>query len=436
MSLFALASQGCSHAIAPAPGLDPGSTAASTHEPAPNGAATAKVTDLYRVPVEGLPQIGDPDAPVTLIEFTDYQCPFCQRAEQTVGRLRATYGDALRVVVAERPLPAHDRARPAALAALAADAQGKFETMHAGLFALAGNLTEASIVSTARQSGLDLAHFEVDRNAAPLAPSEQLAERMGVTGTPTFFVNGRRIVGAQPYETFRDVVEERLTAARALLASGVRPRDVYAGLIANGIDHAAGEAKEQGAACANENCNGGPDDSPGGDAVESVPIDGAPARGPSGASITIVSFGDFECPYSAKAEATLRAIESAHPGDVRVVFKNMPLPIHLQARLAALAALAADAQGHFWDFHDRVFSRAGAPIDRAALDKIAAELGLDMARFSRDIDDESIAAHLARDEADARTLAVRGTPTFFVNGHRLVGAQPESAFEAAITKPR
>ncbi|MGO8998713.1 MAG: DsbA family protein [Polyangiaceae bacterium] len=437
---LALASQGCSHAVSTGSGPDPAAASPvgqTGQDTAPSGAPAPRAVDIYRVPIDGLPSIGNPDAPVTIVEFTDYQCPYCQRAEQTIAKLRATYGDALRVVIAERPLPFHDRARPAALAALAADAQGKFEAMHTHLFALGGALADGSIVAAAQAAGLDLTRFESDRNNAPLAPSEQLADHIGVSGTPTFFVSGRRVVGAQTYETFRDVVEERLVAARALVATGVRPRDVYAGLTANGLDHVvadAKEAKDDGAGCGAKDCNDGPDDSPTGDAVEPVPVDGAPARGPSRASITIVSFGDFQCPYSAKAEATLRALETAHPGDVRIVFKNLPLPMHSQARVAARAALAADEQGHFWDFHDRLYAHAGAPLDRAGLDKIAADVGLDAARFASDIDDPKIVARLARDEADAATLHVKGTPTFFVNGHRVVGAQPIAAFEAAIAK--
>jgi protein-disulfide isomerase len=240
-SLAALATLSCSHAAASTAGTDPGSAAAT--ETAASAGAAPQALDLYRVPVAGLPTIGNPDALVTIVEFTDYQCPYCQRAEETIARVRATYGEAVKVVVAERPLPFHDRARPAAFAALAADAQGKFEAMHSRLFALGGSLAEDALVRTARESGLDLARFEQDRNAAPLAPSEQLADHIGVRGTPTFFLSGRRVVGAQSYETFRDVVEERLAAARALVATGTRPRDVYAALTAAGADHAAEDPK-------------------------------------------------------------------------------------------------------------------------------------------------------------------------------------------------
>jgi protein-disulfide isomerase len=437
-ALLALLTAGCSHAVA---STDPGGSAGAAPQAAPGAAAHA--TEVYKVPVGGLPSIGNPDALVTIVEFTDYECPFCQRAEQTMTRLRATYGDAIRFVVAERPLPFHERARPAAIAAIAADAQGKFEAMHTRLFAPGGSLAEGAIAVAAKESGLDLARFETDRNAAPLGPSEQLADHLGVKGTPTFFISGRRVVGAQPYETFRDVVEERLTSARALVASGVRARDVYAALTANGADHIAEDAKDakdgkdDGPGC-HKNCNDGAEEKPTSDTVEAVPVDGAPARGADArrAPITIVTFSDFECPFSAKAETTLHALEEAHPRDIRFVFKNLPLPFHEHARLAARGALAADAQGRFWEFHDRLFARSGTSLDRAGLLKVAADLGLDTARFGRDLDDPKIEERIARDEADAKALGVNGTPTFFVNGRRVAGAQPQAAFEASIAKSR
>jgi protein-disulfide isomerase len=437
-SILALSSHGCSHAISAGLGVDPTVAAQAQAQEAPSGAPAAQPIAVYRVPLDGLPSMGNADALVTIVEFTDYECPYCQRAEKTIAQVRTTYGDSVRVVVAELPLPFHSRARPAALAALAADAQGKFEPMHQHLFALAGSLSDGAIAGAAQGAGLDMARFDADRAAAPLGPSEQLAKRLGVNGTPTFFIDGRHVVGAQTFETFRDVIDERLAAARSLVTGGTRARDVYAALTAGGADHVAEEPKDDGAGCGDKNCNDGPDDEPAtGDKVEAVPIDGAPARGPANASITIVSFGDFECPFSAKAEATLRAVEQAHPGDVRVIFKNQPLPMHSYARPAAIAAMAADAQGHFWEFHDQLYAHAnqgGGTLDRAAFEKIAAGIGLDAARFAHDLDDPKIAALVAHDQADAETLEVKGTPTFFVNGRRVVGAQPAAVFETVIAK--
>jgi protein-disulfide isomerase len=402
---------------------------------APAAAPAAPSPDpIYRVPVEGLPTLGAPDAPVTMVAFTDYQCPYCRRVEATVGELRARYAGALRVVVVEEPLPMHDRARPAALAALAADRQGHFEGMRARLFAAgAGALDDAAIEKAAADEGLALARFDADRGGAAIAALEraqQVSSKLGVTGTPTFFINGRRIVGAQPVAAFEAIIDERLVAARALLAGGTAARDVYARTVGQGLDRVPDDADDHGACKGDGACKGGHDDAQVGAEVEAVAVDGSPARGSASAPITVVEFADYECPFCAKAEATVHALEAAHPGRVRVVFENLPLAMHAHARLAARAALAADAQGRFWEMHDALFARQGA-LDAAAIEASARDVGLDVARFDRDLADPATEARLAADEARASSLHVGGTPTFFVNGHRLTGAQPIDVFESA-----
>ncbi len=427
-SLLALAAAACSHATGdPAPAPVPAA-------PTPTAAAAgAQALALVRVPVDGLPSIGNPRALVTIVAFTDYQCPFCARAEETLARLRAAYGDDLRIVVAESPLAMHEQARPAALAALAAQEQGGFERMRARLFQ--GPLDDAGLAKAVADVGLDAARFEADRlgpATAALARSQALAEHLGVHGTPTFFINGRRLVGAQTLETFRAVVDERLAAARALVATGVRAQEVYARTIAAGADRAPTEADDDHQGCHGDgDCKDGDGTPPIGDAVERVPTEGAWARGPAAAPITVVEFADYECPFTARAEATLHALEQAHPGQVRVVFKNLPLPFHTQARPMARAALAAGEQGRFWEMHDRLFAIGGTP-DAAAIEKAARDVGLDLARWRRD--EAAIEARIDADVADGEALGVKGTPTFFVNGHRLVGAQPLATFETAVAK--
>jgi protein-disulfide isomerase len=427
--LFVVASA-CTREVGADPSSVPpaaGVAAAGPAAPASNTApATAPV--LYRVPVDGLPSIGNPRALVTVVAFTDYQCPFCRKADATTQALRQAYGDDLRVVVAERPLPMHERARPAALAALAADAQGGFDLVHAKLFA--GELDDAAIDAAVHSTGLDMATFDADRaSTAPkmLATSEALAERLDVRGTPTFFVNGRAVFGAQPLDVFRAVVDERLAAARALVQSGVRPEDVYAQTIAHGGDKLA-DASEEAPSCG-ASCDqaGEPKDD-----VVTVSIGQAPARGAASAPITIVEYADYQCPFSVKAEGTLKALEAAHAGNVRVVFKNKPLPNHDKARDMARAGVAADAQGRFWPMHDRLFASGG--VDRAGIEVIARDLGLDLARFDRDMSDPRTDARIDADLKEADGLDVKGTPTFFVNGRRVVGAQPVAKFEGAIAQ--
>ncbi|HEX8791717.1 MAG TPA: thioredoxin domain-containing protein [Polyangiaceae bacterium] len=408
--------------------------------PAPAGATPQKAppaAPIYRVPLdEDLPSIGDSRALVTVAAFLDYECPYCRKSQRTLEQLLASYPRDLRIVVVEHPLPMHTHARAAALASLAAAAQGRFEALHPLL--LEGTLDDAAIEAAAGAAGLDLGRFDGDRaspeTSAALDHALQLASQIGVLGTPTFFVNGRRIVGAQPYDVFRQVVDERLAAARQLVASGVRPSRVYEQTIAAGLPSVTDDDDGSGHACNDEGCQHGKDDGAAiGDAVEAVPTTGAPARGPASASISVVLFSDYECPYCAKAEPIVRSLEQAHPADVRVVFKNMPLPMHEHARLAAKAALAAGEQGKYWEYHDVLFAHPNA-LGRAALEGYAADLGLDTRRFDRDLDDPRLEARLQADVSDANALGVKGTPTLFVNGHRVVGAQPLAMLERAAAK--
>jgi len=382
--------------------------------------APSDTPDAVRVPIDSMMLMGNANALVTIVMFTDYQCPYCAKADKTILTLRAELGDDVRVALAMRPLPMHDRATPAARAVLAAAEQGKGEALHARLFADPSALDEAGLTASARALGLDLKAFDAARNgpatAAALEKMEKLASSLGANGTPTFFVNGRRLVGARSYEQFRALVEEERTHAKELLARGVARAQLYSTMMAAAPLH---ELHAQAAE--------------GDDAVQEVPIDGSPARGEARAPVTIALFSDFECPYCVRAEATLRTLEAAYPGKVKVAFKHRPLPMHDHARLAAKASLAAEQQGKFWEYHDVLVAHRDA-LDRASLEGYAVTVGLDAHRFARDLDDARLEARVSADEAQASKLKVEGTPTAFVNGRRITGAQPLAVYRAAVER--
>lgn len=145
---------------------------------------------------------------------------------------------------------------------------------------------------------------------------------------------------------------------------------------------------------------------------------GSPAAlGPATAKVTVVEFSDFQCPYCAQAHETVHQIRERYSDKVRIIFRHFPLPFHEHARLAAQAALAANAQGKFWPFHDRMFQHQNA-LDRKSLEGYAQELGLDVAAFRKGIDERQFEAQLDADVALARSVSVDGTPTMFVNGRR------------------
>ena len=168
------------------------------------------------VAAAGRPERGPKNASVTIIEFSDYQCPFCQKAEDVVDQVMKTYADKVRLVYRDYPLPFHPNARPASEAAACANAQGKFWEYHAKLFHGDG-LEPEKLKTYADQVGLDRKKFddcfEKKPFKAEIDKDVKDGEKAGVNGTPAFFINGRMLSGAQPFEKFKEVIDDELATA-------------------------------------------------------------------------------------------------------------------------------------------------------------------------------------------------------------------------------
>jgi protein-disulfide isomerase len=155
---------------------------------------------------------------------------------------------------------------------------------------------------------------------------------------------------------------------------------------------------------------------------------GAPSIGPANAKVTVVEFADFQCPFSARAAKVVKDIKEKYGTKVRFVFRQFPLTFHANAHQAAEAALAAHAQGKFWDYHDKLFawgptSSSGVQnpdLTREALEKYATQVGLNMARFTKALDGKEYATKVDAEIKLAGDVAVQGTPTMFVNGKRIL----------------
>ncbi len=158
-------------------------------------------------------------------------------------------------------------------------------------------------------------------------------------------------------------------------------------------------------------------------------------RGPLDAPVTLVEYGDFECPYCGRAEAVVREL-LADFGDLRYVWRHLPLTkVHPHAEYAAIAVEAAAEQGAFWEMHDLLFDRQSALTVRDLL-RYAGELGLDLERFRADLRARAGADRVERDIASADVSDVSGTPTFFINGRRHHGAYDAATLTLAITAAR
>lgn len=156
-----------------------------------------------------------------------------------------------------------------------------------------------------------------------------------------------------------------------------------------------------------------------------------PRRGPEDAEITIIGWGDFQCPFTRRAQPTISALQRKYKGRIRYVWKDNPLAFHEQARSAALAAHAAGRQGKFWEMFDLLFEHQKELGDASYL-KWARQLGLDVKRFKRDLRDPKLAAAIEIDQKQAAEIEARGTPSFLINGWPITGAQPEAAFWKVI----
>ena len=268
---------------------------------------------------------------------------------------------------------------------------------HDLLFANQNQLVRSNFLQYASQLGLDIDAFTEALDSGVYQPTIQRdlleARGLGATGTPTFFVNGEKIVGAQPLSAFTAIIDRQL---------GLGNRSVNA---AASADPAA--------------------------RVDEIPIAGAPVRGSPNAPITIVEYSDLACPFCVRALPVLEELRRLYPDQISWVFKHFPLEIHPQAPLAHEAALAAGEQGRFWEMHDAVFANQQA-LERDALVTQARALGLDVDRFVRDLDSGRFTALVEQDMAEGARLGVSGTPTFFINGRRLVGAHPLAAFRQVI----
>jgi protein-disulfide isomerase len=164
------------------------------------------------------PARGAATAPVTIVEFSDYECPYCASAEGTVRQVLSSYGEKVRLVHQAFPLSIHPNAPKAAEAAFCAGEQGRYWEMHESLLARQEALGVDDLKGRARALRLDLPRFDAcldsGRMAASVEASKKLGEKIGVTSTPAFFVNGRPLTGAQPLDRFKELVDHELAAAK------------------------------------------------------------------------------------------------------------------------------------------------------------------------------------------------------------------------------
>lgn len=375
--------------------------------------------ERFYVELGDAPVRGPADAPVTIVAFSDFECPYCEKGHRNMQILEREYPGKLRFVYKAFPLEFHGHALIAALMARSAAEQGKFWAFYDTLFAQRG-LDMARLEAAARAADLDLDRVRDDLEALRWGSAVQRdlrqGRRLGVTGTPAYFINGRLIDGAKPLELLREVIDEELELAARWREQGVAPERIYDHAIAGGYREVQYRKPRPGLKP---------------DVIYPVPVDDSPQRGLATAPVTIVEFADFECGFCVRGNDTLEKLRRRYGDKIRVVFKHFPLSFHSHAFLAARAVMAAHAEGKFWEYHDRLY-QTRAKFDENTLIQIAKELRLDLKKFKQRLHSTENDARIIADQDLGAALGVRGTPAYFVNGRAVDGAVPELEFRLVV----
>ena len=330
--------------------------------------------------------LGDLDAPVSIVIFTDLECPFSAATFPVVQQLVKSDPAHIHLAVKEFPLSIHANAELAAEAAEAAGAQGQYFAMANLIQANQKRMSREQYVHYAELLQLDKAKFIRDldqhRYAKKIRSDRAEGLALGVNVTPTLLINGQTYTGAQSLQTLNVAVHKGLAAA----------------------------AKPDSIATA----------APAVDMAELVKNPTA-ARGPANAPVTIVEFTDFQCPFCRRASEPLAQLLAQNGTPVRYVFRNfLTLTSHSSAHRAAEAAEAAGAQNKFWEMHDFLYDHQLALSDKH-LKVYATQVGLDMERFNRDLMLHTHALRVHEDILNAGQIGVSTAPAFFINDTRHVG---------------
>src|SRR5271170_7731752 len=242
------------------------------------------------------PMWGSRSAPVTVVEFSDYQCPFCSCVEPTGQQIKDTYGpDKVRILWKNEPLPFHPNAKPAAEAAqgvFALAGNDAFWKFHDTAFKNQSALGPDSYTKWAQEAGVkDMAKFKAGLDAHTWADKVDKdnaeGKSVGANGTPAFFINGVSLSGAQPFDKFKAVIDQELQKAQAKIASGTPKNHIYVVMSTENKKNAPAQPAAD---------NKGDKKEEDTTTVFKVPVGNSPIKGNKNALVTIVEFSDFQCP--------------------------------------------------------------------------------------------------------------------------------------------
>jgi protein-disulfide isomerase len=379
------------------------------------------------------PANGDGDALVTWVVFSDLDSDACKKLDRVAERLRQKYSASdLRIVWKDDPVVSNRQSQRAAEIGRAVFTVGGYNYFRA---------YKNSVFQHQPLGGvylLDLVDEEVNLSRSTISTiadsratkkrimeSVTLGNQLKVRVLPTSYINGVTITGYQSADKVQATIETQLAAARSIASAGTPRERVYLELSKSNFVPIIDEVEEPKTAATTLSR-----------VVREVPIADSPARGPQDALVTIVEFGDFQCPFCKRIETTMEALRRANAADVRVVWKDHPMSMHKEAAAAANFARELRKQKGdvgFWLVHDRLFTTTAAFGNPTFL-ALGAELKGDPLNISNALLLTRYEEGIKRDQDLAAALNVTGTPTFFFNGRKLDGAQAPAVFATALTE--
>jgi protein-disulfide isomerase len=370
------------------------------------------------------PSWGKAQAPVTIVEFYDFQCPYCQQVVPTLKKIQNNYGeDKVRLVFKHRPIDAHEEASDAALVS-----QGVFElggtkafmSFYLNAFSTDAQLGPQLYTQWIKSSGVNdwkalVEGVKKGRFAAKVIEDEKLADAVGAQGIPTFIVNGKMLTGAQDYHVFEQVIDDELTGIagnKNANISCLRSQSIWS------------QGKGFGQISAN-------------DGIDSrrwkVPVATSPSKGGKDALVTIVMFSDYQCPYCREMQGVLQQMFDRYGNKLRLIHKEFMLEDDESAQAASILALEARRQkgdAAYWKASELLF--AASEFDEQTLKGIAIKLKLNLDEWQSSIKKQRFQSTIIKDLVLAKRLGVHGIPSFFVNGRSVTGAWPVDEFQALL----
>ena len=362
------------------------------------------------LPISDAPFVGNGAAKVTMVLFTEFQCPFSRRVLGSLIELLGKYeADELRLVFMNYPLPFHELAMPAAVAALAAHEQGQFWAYHDLLFNNQNRFDPESLQEYAEELDLRMDEFRAaldsDEYAERIANEQGVGTRLGVRGTPSFLINGELVVGAKSAGELMQIIDAEIEQADALLAAGVPLTEIHRVLVEERVEATA------------EDRSPGPREL----TAEADSSTGTVARPIE--TVELAVFADFTNPRYRPLGLTLARLTSELGDRLGIDYTSVVDADDTHAVLVAAALRAAQEQDRWITFHAALADRTDT-VDRETLLAIAETIGLDQESFREALDSPS-SAQLARAELEAaQRRGVVATPAVFIGGRRFVGSLP------------